>query len=141
MLGQTLRFIVVGLLNTGIDFAVFNLLAVLVIGIDTPFEYFLCKSIAFIVAMLNSFFFNSRFTFRKQEQKKGVWWRFALITISTFIISSAISTWVFQLLLIFTPLKELLAGNISVVVSVMVGMFCNFIGYKFFVFKDHEAIA
>jgi putative flippase GtrA len=138
---QTIKFVFVGLLNTGIDFLIFNLLAHFVFGLQTSWAYFLCKSIAFLAAMANSFFFNSRFTFKEHEQKTGLWWRFTLITVATFAISSVISTLVFQALVAETTLSRVLAGNISVVVSVAVGMFINFIGYKFFVFKNHEEVA
>ncbi|MEO5646569.1 MAG: GtrA family protein [Candidatus Paceibacterota bacterium] len=137
-LWQTMKFIFVGLLNTGIDFLVFNLLAYYVIGLGSPTAYFFCKSIAFLAAMTNSFFFNSRFTFKKHDQKKGLWWRFTLITVSTFLISSLISTLAFNGIVDHTSLSAILAGNISVVISVAVGMFINFIGYKFFVFQNHE---
>lgn len=135
---QTLRFVFVGALNTGVDFIVFNLLADFAIGLQSPLQYFFCKSIAFLVAMLNSFFFNSRFTFRDHERKEGIWWRFAAVTIGTFIIASAISTEAFALLVRYTTIAPIFAGNISVVVSVLIGMATNFLGYKFFVFKDHE---
>ena len=141
ILRQTIRFVFVGILNTIIDFGIFNLLADYVIGLQTSWTYFACKSIAFIFAMTNSFFLNSSFTFKEHERKKGVWWRFALITIATFVLSSGISTEVFHILRSHTSLSAIIAGNASVVVSVLVGMFTNFIGYKFFVFKDHEEAA
>ncbi len=139
LLGQTARFVFVGAVNTGIDFLVFNLLAYYVIGLENGWAYFFCKSIAFLAAMVNSFFFNSRFTFKGNGQKDGVWWRFSLITITAFLISSGISTAAFNVL-VAQGVPALIAGNISVVVSIMVGMVINFIGYKQFVFKSHEEI-
>jgi putative flippase GtrA len=138
MVAQTVRFILVGGLNTVVDFIIFNLLAHYVFGLATPWTYFVCKSLAFVVAMMNSFFFNSRFTFKDKQARAGVWWRFSIITIATFIISSIISTWVFHLLQVYTSLSAIIAGNASVVVSVFIGMVTNFLGYKHFVFHEDK---
>ncbi len=140
MVLQTLRFMFVGMVNTAIDFAVFNVLAIYIIGLETSWTYFVCKSLAFIVAMINSFFMNSRFTFKHHAHRTGVWWRFAVITVTTFVISSVLSTLVFRALINYTDISALIAGNASVVVSVFLGMCINFLGYKYFVFQRHEEI-
>ena len=138
LLWQTARFVFVGALNTLIDFIVFNIFAYYIIGLETSWTYFICKSLGFIAAMGNSFFLNSRFTFKDHERRSGTWWRFAAVTITTFAISSAISTEAFTLLRLYTALPAIISGNISVVVSVVVGMCTNFFGYKYFVFHDHQ---
>ncbi|MDB5254950.1 MAG: putative rane protein [Candidatus Nomurabacteria bacterium] len=140
-LGQTARFVLVGILNTGIDFIVFNLLAYYVIGLETGWAYFVCKTTGFLVAMVNSFFFNSRFTFKDNTKKQGAWWRFALVTVFSFLVSLGISTLVFNVLIADTSLSGLLAGNISAVISTAIGMCANFIGYKFFVFQNDQQAA
>jgi putative flippase GtrA len=137
-LWQAVRFVIVGALNTAVDFIVFNLLAYYVIGLESSFAYFVCKSLAFLVAMANSFFFNRRVTFKDHSHKKGLWWRFSLVTIATFLVSAGISTVAFNLLVNHTSIATLLAGNIGVVVSVVVGMCSNFIGYKYFVFNSND---
>lgn len=126
-----MRFVFVGILNTAIDFAVFNFLAYFVFGLETAIAYFVCKILGFAVAMGNSFFFNSRYTFKRQ----GAWWSFFLVTVTSFGVSSGLSTAVFHMLITHSSLSAIMAGNISAVISTAIGMCANFIGYKYFVFK------
>jgi putative flippase GtrA len=135
--GEAMRFIGVGILNTALGFAVFNILGYYVIGLQTSGKYLLCSILTFIVTLTTSFFLNSRFTFRHKHSSRGGVWRFAAVTIGTYAISSLVSVIVFHVLQVHSALSDILIGNISAVVSVGVGMCINFAGYKFFVFHDH----
>ena len=128
---QFARFALVGVLNTFVDLIIFNLSAYW-LGLETSFLYFLSKTIAFIVAMINSYILNSRFTFK--ETKNASWQRFVVITIATFIISTGISTALFIFLQGTTAWSSILIGNVCALVATGVSMVINFIGYKLFVF-------
>ncbi|GEM_PF-2540964 len=130
------RFITVGIFNTALGFAVFNIFAYYIIGLETSWQYIICSVFTFAITTTNSFFFNSRFTFRHKQSNGGLG-RFVAVTAGTFIFSGGISVGIFHLLRIHTPLSGILIGNISAAVSVAIGMCTNFFGYKFFVFHDH----
>ena len=57
MFGQIYRFLIVGLLNTAIDFAVFNLL-ISVSGIRTGLGLVLINITAVFIAIVNSYILN-----------------------------------------------------------------------------------
>jgi putative flippase GtrA len=130
---QAARFVVVGLINTGVDFLGFNIAALLV-GLDSSIHYLLCKTISFLIAMSNSFYLNRRFTFRSDKRSSAVKWRFFAVTVATFLISSTLSTFLFVFLQ-HTGVRPGVAGNAGVLVSAIVGMMTNFLGYKYVVFQ------
>ena len=61
VVGEALRFIIVGVMNTLIDFAIFF---ALVLGFDLHVA--LANVIAFSVAVINSFFMNKYWSFRNR---------------------------------------------------------------------------
>lgn len=62
---KVVRFGVVGVLNTLIDFAVLNLLLVL-FGVTTEWPLVLCNAVAFLTASLNSYWLNKKWTFAQK---------------------------------------------------------------------------
>ena len=62
VVGEALRFIIVGVMNTLIDFAIFF---ALVLGFDLHVA--LANVIAFSVAVINSFFMNKYWSFRNRN--------------------------------------------------------------------------
>ena len=65
---QFCKFCLVGVSNTAVDWIVFYILTLFVIT-QTELEP-LVKSLAFLVAMLNSYFWNSKWTFRNEHKDK-----------------------------------------------------------------------
>ena len=61
---QFIKFLLVGVLNTGIDFGVLNLL-MFSTGITSGFYYPIFKAISFICGVINSYIWNKRWTFQK----------------------------------------------------------------------------
>jgi len=123
-LTQFLRFALVGGINTLIDLGVLNLLIVIVAHPDT--NYSLYKAISFLCATVNSFFLNKYFTFADTEKtngkKAGV---FVVVTLISFAVNVAVPTIVYGILRnasLSAPLAAL-------------STLCNFVGYKYFVFK------
>ena len=64
-LGQFLKFALVGVLNTVVDFLVFQLL-----NLTLGWTY-LAQVIGDSAGVLNSYFWNSRWTFRKEHQRSA----------------------------------------------------------------------
>lgn len=64
-LGQFLKFALVGVLNTVVDFLVFQLL-----NLTLGWTY-LAQVIGYSAGVLNSYFCNSRWTFRKEHQRSA----------------------------------------------------------------------
>lgn len=62
---QISRFAVVGIINTAVDLAVLNTLIAVSHRGRSGLLYSLFKAISFLVAVLNSYWLNSRWTFRQ----------------------------------------------------------------------------
>jgi len=159
--GQAGRFIVVGILNTFIDYLILNLLvffgftAILVI---LGQKFLIANIISVFAAMINSFILNKQWTF----QSKGgnvyleivkffvitvigmfvvhqlvfnlFYYRLPAITASVILISE-----IFKLNNIFSG--QFIALNFAKTVAVAVSLIWNFLGYKFIVFKPRGATA
>lgn len=137
---QFVRFLIIGTMNTAIDWSVLNIL-LLVTRTTSITSYALFKSFSFSLAIINSFFFNKHWTF---EQKTSGYsdkeiLKFVLINIGGLIINSGIATLMTGLCGVGLgrgDLQFLLCANVGVIVATGVSFLWNFFGYKFFVFNN-----
>ena len=95
---QFIKFGVVGVANTGVDWVVFYALVgtLLADGRTTA------KAIAFLIAMINSYFFNTIWTFKKEYQsatkpgkgnssaKSAIFGKFAVVSLVGWIVNVAV---------------------------------------------------
>lgn len=122
---QFIKFNLVGLLNTGLDFAVFTLLTFL--GV----YYILAQCISYGVGMLNSYVLNKYWTFAQKgqlEPKQAI--RFTVLNLGSLLISLG-------LLALFKDqleLKLIWAKLLATVATTLV----NFAGSKLWVFRANE---
>ncbi len=134
MLRQILRFCLVGILNTGIDLGVLNLLLWWNPYVG-PMQYPLYKTISFLCALINSFFMNRRFTFKRVDKiSRAQLVRFTVVTVFGFLASVGVPSVVYVVLSIHSGLSSILAANIGALVGVGASLVVNFIGYKYIVF-------
>jgi len=123
---QFLKFNIVGLLNTAIDFVIYA--ALLWAGAYIV----LAQVIAYGAGMLNSYIWNSRFTFKGQGSSTA---RSSLRTALRFALWNGIVLGISILLLLacdrYTPISGLYAKAVVTVITV----FINFYGSKRFVFR------
>lgn len=122
---QFIKFNLVGLLNTALDFALFALLTWL--GV----YYILAQCISYGVGMLNSYALNKYWTFAQKgrlEPKQVI--RFTVLNLGSLLLSLV-------LLALFRDqleLKLLLAKLLATVATTLV----NFAGSKLWVFRVNE---
>src|SRR3989338_8911784 len=95
----------------------------------------LFKAVSFVAASTSSFFWNKFWTFqeKKIEEAKKEYVSFLTISVVGLVINSA----VFSLVFSFRPesMRETLWATIAAVAGAFGGLFWNFLGYKFIVFK------
>lgn len=138
LLRQISKFVMVGFINTGIDFGVLNLLMFLT-AIYSGRWIILLNSISFTVAVINSYLWNKYWTFKKQGSETGQVARefsqFLVVSIVGMLLNSGIVYGIST----FTPalfgLSSALWTNFAKILATVVSMSWNFIGYKFIVFK------
>jgi putative flippase GtrA len=136
---QLLKFVVVGVINTAIDFAVLNILSAIT-GIYSGAGIIWINSLAFAVAVINSYFMNKYWTFAtKGSVGAGEASSFLLVSLVGLSINSGL---VFGITTHIRPILGLSAAlweNIAKLFATGASMVWNFIGYKLFVFKTKKA--
>lgn len=133
---QAAKFLLVGALNTFIDLGILNLL-ILISGIASGGLYSVFKGISFIVALINSYFWNKFWTFRRSEKKaRGKeFLQFFIISLVGFSINVGVASLVVNAIGPQFDLTAEIWANIGAIIAALCGMTWNFIGYKFIVFK------
>jgi len=128
---QVVRFALIGVANTLIDFGIFHLLAN---ELTQPF--FFANIVSTSTALIFSFIMNSRFTFKNQVTRQNLV-KFFVVTLS--------ALWLLQPLVIaiILPLISLFGNFLSAesqlliakVVATGASLVWNFVLYKFYVYK------
>ncbi len=137
LIGQFLRFVVVGIINTAINFAVLNLLS-FIFHINKGEKVIWITMAAFVVATTNSYFMNKHWAFHDKNSAEGGRkpTLFLVVSIIGLLINSGI---VYVITNHVNPMFGISAQlwlNVAAVVATGVSLIWNFIGYKLFVFKN-----
>ena len=123
MIVKFIKFNIVGVMNTALDLGIFALLTWMGIGEG------LAKTVSYSCGVLNSYFWNSRWTF-KQEHKKSA--REFLLFILVNLVSYAVARIVLQGSLTWLHIEN---ANIRNLIATPASVIVNFIGNRLFVFK------
>lgn len=133
MIRQIVKFSLVGVLNTAIDFSLLNLLIQIFSWGLIP-----ANTISFSLAVINSYFLNKYWTFRNHQSAH-------LRQFSSFILVSLIGLGLSNLLIYYGTqflgtydfgLSFSWHYNIAKAVSAVVVLTWNFFASKFFVFRN-----
>jgi putative flippase GtrA len=123
MFVKFIKFNIVGVMNTALDLGIFALLTWAGVGEG------LAKTVSYSCGVLNSYFWNSRWTF-KQEHKKSA--REFLLFVLVNLVSYAVARIVLQGSLTWLHIEN---ANIRNLIATPVSVIVNFIGNRLFVFK------
>lgn len=148
---QIAKFGVIGVLNTLVDLGVMAYLLfifrktfliqpesiIFSAVLFTVSFYTVYKAISFIVANINSYFWNKYWTFeQKTAENKGVeFTSFLVVSIIGFILNITVASLIFQSLSASAGLSLEQRGLLGALAGTIVGLGWNFAGYKFIVFK------
>lgn len=149
---QLIKFAIVGVLNTLVDFVVYTLL-VLIFGVseDNALIIGLFTLIAYGCGVLNSFIWNTKWTFKKEYKKTkqeaflfivvnliswGLSYCLVLLFTNYVFKDSAITQWVCGLIN-FTSTEQIskAVSILSKLLATPIVIIVNFLGNKVFVFK------
>lgn len=139
LLFQAGKFVIVGVINTAIDFAVLNLL-MFATDIAQGAWYAAFKGISFLAAVTNSYFMNRFWTFKGEgQQNKGKEFaQFFVVSCIGFAINVGIASLVVNIIagqMASLGISAKIWANIGALAATFCSMVWNFIGYKFIVFK------
>lgn len=123
MFVKFIKFNIVGVMNTALDLGIFALLTWIGVGEG------LAKTVSYSCGVLNSYFWNSRWTF-KQEHKKSA--REFLLFVLVNLFSYAVARLVLQGSLTWLHIEN---ANVRNLIATPASVIVNFIGNRLFVFK------
>ena len=145
---QIAKFGVIGVANVLVDLGVLSLITIIfssqfkieasdaMLGAVTFYSLF--KSISFIIANINSYFWNKHWTFNQgaKKQTKSEFVQFFAVSIIGFLINVFVASIVFKMILgSLTNLSDGQLGLLGAAAGSIAGLAWNFIGYKLWVFK------
>lgn len=123
------RFGIVGVLNTVVDFALLNLLYHVVglplLGANT---------LSVTGGIVNSFFWNKHWTFSAGGWHR--WWRQALVFVTVSLIGLVINDAGIYVLHVWSGGTSVLAVNMQKIGASVISMVWNFLGYRFLAFRS-----
>lgn len=144
---QIAKFAIIGVLNTLVDLGVLTLLififralfqiessTVVLAGLTA---YSIYKSTSFILANINSYYWNKYWTFSANSEKKASveFLQFFVVSIIGFLINVIVASYVFRAIHPFGGLGIDQWALIGAMAGSIIGLVWNFLGYKFIVFK------
>ena len=131
---QMAKFIVVGGLNTFLDFAVLNL-SIAATGITAGGEFSLFKALTISVAIVNSYFWNKHWTFEVKEGGRGEFIEFILVSLVGLGINVGSASFLVNYVPPFFDFGPVNWANFSALIATFLGLVWSFLGYKLIVFK------
>lgn len=158
-IAQVGRFGLVGILNTVVDFVVLNLLLRLVISRDTVYldlfnnpirGVIIAGIISGTIAMINSYIFNQRFTFKaKNVSSNRVVLFFVITAFGLYVIRPLVLKFFTEIWLWPADFAYLIGGwiglpfdlafyldNVALAAAIVIVMAYNYLMYKKFVFVE-----
>lgn len=147
---QLAKYVVVGGMNTLVDLGVLTLIILIsknfgisaedlaYSGIIAITFYSIYKGLSFILANINSFYWNKYWTFSQKdaEQKSSAQFvQFFTVSLIGLLINVVIASLVFRSVPPFGGLNHDQWGLIGAAAGSLAGMVWNFLGYKFIVFE------
>ncbi len=143
LIKQFAKFFVIGVMNTLIDLVILNA-ETLITGQKEGYQYAIQKGFSFMVAVTFSYFMNKYWAFQdKNKEKEGKKFsQFMFVSVIGMAINITVATLVVTYLQ--TPINSVLNlefltpqmwVNIGALSGSIAGLFWNFVGYKFWVFK------
>ncbi len=130
------KFVLVGVLNTFVDWGVLTLFLNFT-HFTSGIGYSFLKGISFIVANINSYFWNKFWTFKATEVKQNPteFLQFLFVSIGGFIINVGVATSFVQLFKRPINITPEIWAVIGAAIATLFSVAWNFAGYKIFVFK------
>lgn len=122
LLKQFIKFGIVGISNTVISLAIYYIL------IYFNINYIISNTIAFIISVLNSYYWNNKFVFKKSKE----WHLLPLLkTYMSYGTTFILSTILLFIMVDYLNISELIAPILNLVITIPL----NFLLNKFWAFK------
>ncbi len=134
---QFVKFGLVGLTSTIVSYLIYlgSLLLLQHAKLFPRFDYLIAQFIAFVLSVLWSFFWNSRFVFKKEEDETRCVWKALGKSYASYAFTGLFLNTVLSLLWVdVLGISKLIAPIINLLVSVPINFFMN----KFWAFRAEK---
>jgi putative flippase GtrA len=130
------KFAVVGVLNSGVDFGMLNLL-MLITGVSSGAGFLAFKSVSVTLGVINSYLWNKYWTFKMSNSAdaRREFMAFMVVTLIAVGVNVAGADVIVNVIGAPAGFSTKLWANIGAISGAGLTLFTNFFGYKFFVFK------
>jgi putative flippase GtrA len=151
LIWQVAKFVLIGGLNTLVDIGILAVLMAffkssaginpdstfLQAGFLTITFYFIYKAFSFLIANINSFFWNKYWTFSGNPAKNNgrQFVQFLMVSVIGFLINIFFTSFIFTSVSHINAINPSQWGLICGAIGSIAGLAWNFLGYKLFVFK------
>ena len=141
-IAQFIKFSLVGVLNTVVDFVVFTLLT-LIFSVDSSsngWAVTLITLVSYSCGVLNSYLFNTRWTFKndRKYQTRQEFLLFVAVNVVSYIVHNGVLL-LFKDVIVLSDLHVMgftvEAIYLCKLIAIPAGIIANFIGNKLFVFS------
>lgn len=129
------RFAIIGVLNTVLDFAILNVL-ISISGIAEGPWATAFKGISFIVAVVNSYYWNKYWTFEFKGKVNQEFLQFFAVSAIGFGLNVGAFAVVVNVIGPVGNIPPEAWANVGALAGTFAGLAWNFVGYKFIVFKE-----
>ena len=134
---RSLRFILVGLVNTAVGYGVmFGLYNLTPLNTWGSRGQWIASAANYIVGSIVSFFLNKHFTFRNQERGAGVVLRFVLNITVCWLLAYGLAQPIMARLMAETALSEQIKGNLTLLAGSGLFVILNYGGQRWFAFRS-----
>jgi len=142
VIGQFVRFGLIGGLNTGVDLVILNILMILS-GFNEGIAYTAFKTISFCTAATFSYFMNKRWAFKDNSKTNQIqkFSQFFIVSLIGAVVNVTVATLIVTYVkpamggVLIIPLNATLWGTVGALGGTAFGLIWNFFGYKLLVFK------
>ncbi len=131
------KFTVVGFFNALVDIGTLNLFLWLASTRD-PAVLALYNGAALVLANVNSYVWNTRWTFRTRAKRRDLRQRmlFTMQALFNLFVSNALFFVLVHTVLVYTDVPAYLAGNVAKIISVVVASTISFFVLRYLVFSQ-----
>lgn len=122
---KRIRFLFVGVINTAVGYGFYALF------IYIGFNPYIATTLSTILGVINSYFWNKYFTFRKPKKSLAEAVRFVLV----YVISYAVNLGLVYLFVDLWGMNSYISGIICLFFTTII----SYLGHNFFSFKDTQS--
>lgn len=137
---QFIKFGTVGVSSSFIDLGILNVL-IFLSGIASGAWFPIFKGTSFVIALINSYFWNRNWTFKSQDNANVMeFGKFFTISAVGFGINVSIASFIVNFLDPFGGMSPQLWANVGAISATSISLIWNFLCYKFVVFRKNKKI-